>query len=105
MFLLNDNILRIINTIMVTAIVIPAALIAYNSFISKSHLRSVRYVMLFSFGCIALAAILSININILIFNDILPEDVFYLANIRNLVKNTGMLILTFGFLYVLERRG
>lgn len=90
---------------MVTAIVIPAALIAYNSFISESHLRSVRYVMLFSFGLISLAAILSININILIFNHISSNEIAYLANIRNLVKNIGMLILTFGFLYIIKKRG
>lgn len=99
-----DDTIRAINTLMLVLVVVPSFVIACRAFTSHSTLKSIRYILAYAFVCFSISAMLSIIINILVSLHASMHDTTSLANVRNLIKNSGLLVLVYG-LYSVHQGG
>lgn len=100
-----DDMVRTLNTVILALTVYPAFIVASRSFHSHSTLSSIRYVLTWSFLSLTFSALVSIYINLLVFHNAPIAYIMTLANIRNLVKNTGVLVLVFGLYRIHGKEG
>lgn len=104
MFSLTDDTIRGINTFILILVIYPSLIIAWRSYHSHSTLKSIRFVLSATFFMFTIACLLSLYINFQIGR--MPSDVIMdIANIRNLIKNSGLLILVCGLFSIHQEGG
>lgn len=100
----QDTTIRIVNLIFAGS-TLPFSLLLVRNFIKNgSHDETVRILLLVMFSGVSLAMALSIVIDVrMLFLGANVQDVILTANIRNLIKNFSLFIISWGFYYTSRR--
>lgn len=95
---MNPNVLLLINSILL-ALTLPMAISIFRHLINHNEGNShIRKALAISFFLIATTAVISLFINYSIyFEGKLTSDLFQVANVRNLIKNTALFLVTLTF--------
>lgn len=100
MSLLNENNLRMVNLFFSLATIVPCLILFIRTTRSASQSKMVRNIMAYIFFAFFVTSIVSSIIGFQVIYTGRPEDVTQLSNIRNLLKNSAIFIMAWGFMWI-----
>lgn len=100
MYLLNVDNIRLLNLFFSLTTIIPCFILFIRTIRSPSTSKVVRTIMAYIFFSFFITSIVSSIIGFQILYTGRPEDVIQLSNIRNLLKNSAIFIMAWGFMWI-----
>lgn len=95
---MSNNALLLINSVLLILTLPMAMSVLQYLLVNRSANYHIRYALIFSFALIVVTIILSLYVNFSIyFMGKIPADLFIVANIRNLIKNSALFAICLTF--------